>query len=258
MINLKKRRSGTDMRPLPASSPHQGSLAHVGSKVHRRAFLIGAATVALSGCVGTPTPAPIIVPEPEPEPIRPAMYQALPNERFPIPAVNVRKLEPHLWRQVVDYPTQERVGTLVVDTPAKYLYLVREGGKAIRYGIGVGRDGFSWSGRAVIAYKRKWPTWTPPAEMIERQPELAPYSAANGGMPPSLDNPLGARALYIFQDGRDTLYRVHGTNQAWSIGRAVSSGCIRLLNQDVIDLYGRVPDGTPIVVIPDQSTAIST
>ncbi|NDW07847.1 L,D-transpeptidase [Jiella pacifica] len=259
MTNLKNGQNGASERVLPACSTHHHH--RPGSSIgnlHRRGFLAGLATVALSGCVATPEPARVIAAQaPEPEPVLPAMYRAMPSERFPIPAVDIKRLEPQLWRQVVDYPTDERVGTLIVDTPAKYLYLVREGGKAMRYGIGVGRDGFSWSGRAVIAYKREWPTWTPPAEMIERQPELAPYSAANGGMPPGLDNPLGARALYIFQDGRDTLYRLHGTNQAWSIGRAVSSGCIRLLNQDVIDLYGRVPDGTPIRVIPDPSTAIA-
>lgn len=256
MTEPKERRAATTTQSPPACSHYHHPAASVGS-MHRRGLLVGLATIALSGCVATPAPAPAPVILPEPEPVRPAMYRALPNERFPIPAVDVKRLEPRLWRQVVDYPTQERTGTLVVDTPAKYLYLVMEGGKAMRYGIGVGRDGFSWSGRAVISYKRKWPTWTPPAEMIKRQPELAPFSAANGGMPPGLDNPLGARALYIFKDGRDTLYRLHGTNQAWSIGKAVSSGCIRLLNQDVIDLYGRVPDGTSIVVIPDPATALS-
>src|SRR5690606_32996575 len=113
------------------------------------------------------------------------------------------------------------------------------------YGVGIGREGFAWSGRALIAYKREWPTWTPPAEMIERQPELEPYRY---GMAPGPDNPLGARALYIFLDGRDTLYRLHGNQDERAIGRAVSSGCVRLLQQDVIDLYERVPPGTPILV----------
>ncbi len=154
---------------------------------------------------------------------------------------------------MVDNPTGEAPGTLVVDTPAKYLYFTIPGGSAVRYGIGVGREGFAWSGRAKVQYKREWPRWTPPNEMVARQPELEPYSIANGGMEPGLENPLGARALYIFQDGRDTLYRLHGTPEASSIGKAVSSGCIRLLNQDVIDLYERVPDGTPIRVIQDMS-----
>ncbi len=243
-----------------AASSHVSDEPTAGSQpqLPRRGFLIGLLGISVTGCVADPEPEPIPVVARMPEPMLPAMYRAMPNERFPLPAVDIKKLKPNLWRQVVDYPTPETAGTLVVDTPAKYLYLVMENGRALRYGIGVGRSGFSWSGRATMKYKRKWPTWTPPAEMIERQPELKPFSAANGGMQPGLDNPLGARALYIFKDGRDTLYRLHGTNQAWSIGRAVSSGCIRLINQDVIDLYGRVPDGSPIVVIPDASTALST
>ena len=108
--------------------------------------------------------------------------------------------------------------------------------------------GFEWSGRGVIQYKRAWPRWTPPDEMIARQPELEPYSAANGGKPPGLDNPLGARALYIFQDGQDTLYRIHGSPEWSSIGKSVSSGCVRMINQDVVDLFNRVQNKTPIVV----------
>lgn len=115
----------------------------------------------------------------------------------------------------------------------------------MRYGVGIGRAGFDWGGRARIATKKAWPTWTPPAEMIARQPDLEKY---RDGMSPGLDNPLGARALYIFEGNRDTLYRLHGTAETWSIGKAVSSGCVRLLQQDVIDLYNRVPDGTPIIV----------
>jgi lipoprotein-anchoring transpeptidase ErfK/SrfK len=131
----------------------------------------------------------------------------------------------------------------------RFLYLVRENGRALRYGVGIGRDGFAWSGRAIVQWKQEWPKWTPPASMIARQPELERWSAANGGMPPGLDNPLGARALYIFQNGVDTLYRVHGSPEYKSIGKAVSSGCVRLINQDVCDLYDRVPTRTPILVV---------
>jgi lipoprotein-anchoring transpeptidase ErfK/SrfK len=173
------------------------------------------------------------------------MYQAMPDERFPIPAVDLTKIDPVYYRQLVDYAVPETPGTIIVDTPNRFLYLTMEGGKAMRYGVGIGRAGFEWGGRARIQYKREWPTWTPPAEMIARQPELEEY---RNGMAPALDNPLGARALYIFEGGRDTLYRVHGTSEYWSIGKAVSSGCVRLLQQDVIDLYNRVPNGTPIVV----------
>ncbi len=221
----------------------------------RRAFLIGASAVALSGCVSTAQQAAPAKVAAAPAPVRavPPMYEAMPYEQFPLPAVNVAKVDPKFWRQEVDYPTSEKVGTVIVDTPNKYLYHVRSNGRAMRYGIGVGRDGFSWAGRAIIAYKRQWPRWTPPDEMVARQPALQPYSIANGGMPPGLKNPLGARALYIHKDGRDTIYRLHGSSEEWSIGKAVSSGCIRLLNQDVIDLYNNVRDGSTIVVIPDPS-----
>jgi lipoprotein-anchoring transpeptidase ErfK/SrfK len=181
------------------------------------------------------------------------MYFAMPQERFPIPEVNVSQIDQKFWRSEVDYSSDERVGTLIVDTPNKYLYHVLPGGRATRYGIGVGRDGFAWSGRAIVAYKREWPRWNPPDTMVARQPELEPYSIANGGWPPGLDNALGSRALYIHQNGRDTLYRLHGTTQEWSIGKSVSSGCIRLLNQDVIHLHGNVRDGSAIVVIPDPT-----
>ena len=173
------------------------------------------------------------------------MYAAMPSERFPIPAVPQSQLKPDYIRTEVVDPTGERPGTIVVETSRRYLYLVREGGRAIRYGIGVGRDGFRWSGRAVVGRKAEWPTWTPTPQMMERDPENRQWA---GGMPPGLMNPLGSRALYIFQDGRDTLYRLHGTPEVWSIGEAVSSGCVRLINQDIIDLYQRVPVGTPIVV----------
>jgi len=122
------------------------------------------------------------------------------------------------------------------------------GGQAMRYGVGLGRAGFAWEGHGNIQYKRKWPTWTPPDEMITRQPELAQYSSTHGGMEPGLDNPLGARALYIFQNGQDTLFRIHGSPEWWSIGKSVSSGCVRMINQDVCDLYDRVAGRAPIIV----------
>jgi lipoprotein-anchoring transpeptidase ErfK/SrfK len=173
------------------------------------------------------------------------LYAGIHGEAFDIPPVDVSLIRPDYRRQITDYTTTERPGTIVVDTAHRYLYLVAEGGKAMRYGVGIGRDGYTWSGRGEIRFKREWPTWTPPTEMIMRQPELEPY---RNGMAPGLDNPLGARALYIFQNGRDTLYRVHGTNDPATIGLAVSSGCVRLINQDVIDLYSRVPVGSAIVV----------
>jgi lipoprotein-anchoring transpeptidase ErfK/SrfK len=216
----------------------------------RRQFLAGAASLAsllLAGCATSSDSsrrladaAPAVPPEVL------AMYGSLPNERFPLPAARIELVDPQYWRQSVADPTGERPGTVVVDTGERFLYLVGEGGKAMRYGIGIGREGFAWSGRARIAYKREWPRWTPPPEMIERQPELEQY---RNGMEPGPDNPLGARALYIFQDGEDTLYRLHGNGDERSIGKAVSSGCVRLLHQDVIDLYERVPAGAPILVM---------
>ncbi len=177
------------------------------------------------------------------------MYGPLPNERFPIAAVDLKQVPSRFYRKEVDFKTDERVGSIIVNTKTFYAHFVMPGGRAMRYGVGLGRAGFAWSGRANIAWKRKWPTWTPPASMIRRQPELEKYSAANGGMEPGINNPLGARALYIFKNGKDTLYRLHGTPEAWSIGKAVSSGCVRFLNQDIIDLYDRVDSGARILVI---------
>ncbi|WP_206454523.1 L,D-transpeptidase [Aurantimonas marina] len=216
----------------------------------RRAILgagLSATALAVSGCVTSPPPL-AAAPKPEPIPPYPLSYGPITTEPYPIPAVPPGVVAPKYWRQIVDDPTGEVPGTLVVDPGEFFLYLVQEGGKALRYGVGVGRAGFAWSGKATIQYKRHWPTWTPPKEMIERQPELEKYSAANGGQPPGLNNPLGARALYLFQNGRDTLYRIHGSPEAHSIGRAVSSGCVRLLNHEIIDLYDRVPDGTTVLV----------
>ena len=176
------------------------------------------------------------------------MYGSVSDGGFVIPAIPYQQINPRYYRQRVVDPTGERPGTIVVDTPSRFLYLVEPGGSAMRYGVGIGREGFSWSGEGVIQWKQKWPKWTPPDEMVARQPELVKYSAKNGGMAPGLNNPLGARALYIFQNGQDTLYRLHGSPEWNSIGKAVSSGCVRLMNQDIIDLYDRVPEKARVVV----------
>ncbi|WP_291001371.1 L,D-transpeptidase [Hoeflea sp.] len=149
----------------------------------------------------------------------------------------------------MDFSSPYPVGTVIVNTKTYFLHLIQEGGKAMRYGVGLGRQGFEWSGEGVIQWKQAWPKWTPPDEMIARQPELVNWSAANGGMPPGLDNPLGARALYIFQNGEDTLYRIHGSPEYWTIGKSVSSGCVRMINQDAVDLYGRVTNGARLIVV---------
>lgn len=219
-------------------------------RLSRRAFIIGAGStlgVAVAGCQSARQaagPAARLTSNPYEK-----MYGALPHEKFPVPAVKLARLDDQFLRREVDYDTDEPEGTVIVDTKTFYLHLVGRNGRAMRYGVGLGRAGFEWSGRGNIAWKRKWPKWTPPAEMIERQPELAKYSEARGGMKPGLDNPLGARALYIFQNGEDTLYRLHGTGDARSIGKAVSSGCVRLLNQDVIDLYDRARPRSDIIVV---------
>lgn len=215
--------------------------------ISRRTLLLGAAS-ALGGCTAgvSPDVEPLAYTH-GPASYYASIYAAIPDERFPIPTIDVRTIDPRYLRQEVAYSTPERPGTIVVDPSAKFLYLVWENGQALRYGVGVGREGFGWSGRATIRRKAEWPTWTPPRAMIEREPRLAPYA---DGMPGGLDNPLGARALYLYQDGRDTLYRLHGTNEPQSIGNAVSSGCIRLFNQDIIDLYRRTPTGTVVVVLP--------
>ncbi|HEX5934140.1 MAG TPA: L,D-transpeptidase [Pseudorhizobium sp.] len=176
------------------------------------------------------------------------MYASFEDGGFVLPEVPFKKVEPKWRRQIVVDPTGEAPGTIVVRLEERHLYWVQPGGDALRYGVGIGREGFSWQGEGVIQWRQKWPKWTPPAEMIARQPQLARFSAENGGQPPGLDNPLGARALYIFQNGQDTLYRLHGSPEWNSIGRAVSSGCVRLMNQDIIDLYERVPNKARIVV----------
>lgn len=176
------------------------------------------------------------------------MYGTVEDGGFVIPAVPYQKIDRRYYRQRVVDPTGERPGTVVVDTRSRFLYVVEPGGSAMRYGVGIGREGFAWSGEGVIQWRQKWPKWTPPDEMVARQPELVKYSAKNGGMQPGLKNPLGARALYIFQNGKDTLYRLHGSPEWNSIGKAVSSGCVRLMNQDIIDLYDRVPNKARVVV----------
>jgi len=210
------------------------------------ALFASAGAAALAGCASTANQQEII------DDATPAgsdyarIYGPRLNEPYPIPAVDLQKIDPKYLRQEVSNDTGEPAGTIVVDTADRFLYLTLDHGRAIRYGIGVGREGFAWSGRGYVGYKKQWPTWTPPAEMVARDPNAAPWA---DGMPPGPMNPLGARALYIFEHGKDTLYRLHGNPDVTSIGKAVSSGCIRLMQQDVIDLYARVPTGTKVVVL---------
>ncbi|KGF67095.1 ErfK/YbiS/YcfS/YnhG family protein [Hoeflea sp. BAL378] len=178
-------------------------------------------------------------------------YGTIKDSGYSVPAVPISKVDKRFHRQIVSYGTTEKPGTIIVDTPNRFLYFVLPGRKAVRYGIGVGKAGFAWEGEAYIAWKQEWPTWTPPKEMIDRKPELAKYG--DGGMQPGLTNPLGARALYLFNEkGEDTLFRLHGTPEWKSIGTAASSGCIRLINQDIIDLYNRVRPGKGARVVVKQ------
>jgi lipoprotein-anchoring transpeptidase ErfK/SrfK len=174
----------------------------------------------------------------------PNSVMALPTEDQPEQG-QPKELPAHLKRQLVDFQTKEPAGTIIVDTPNTYLYLVLGGGKALRYGVRVGREGFTWSGTERVSRMREWPDWHPPAEMIERQPYLPRFMAGGNG------NPLGARALYL----GNTLYRIHGTNQPSTIGQTVSSGCVGLLNEDIEDLYSRVQVGTRVVVWPGNPPA---
>jgi lipoprotein-anchoring transpeptidase ErfK/SrfK len=210
----------------------------------RRVAAIGAfATGALALCaVALPGPAAATPAQLFPFMLMPPM-QSAPSAVEAAPSDDegvVRELPARLRRQIVSYPTREAAGTVIIDTPNTYLYYVLGGGQAIRYGIGVGRDGFTWSGVQSVTRKAEWPDWTPPPEMIARQPYLPRHMAGGPG------NPLGARAMYL----GGTVYRIHGTNAPETIGTQVSSGCIRLTNEDVTDLYSRVNVGTRVIVRP--------
>jgi lipoprotein-anchoring transpeptidase ErfK/SrfK len=213
----------------------------------RRVFLAGL-PLALAGCqTSRMEQRPVVQAIPRVDPYYAEMYDTLEDGRFTIAAMDVSKIDPEWLRQRVDYDGPERAGTVVVDPDGRHLYLVGDDGTAMRYGIGVGREGFGWSGAATIKRKAVWPTWTPPAAMVARDEKAREWA---GGMPGGPENPLGARALYLYQGDRDTLYRIHGTSEPWSIGTAVSSGCIRLFNHDIVDLHRRVPNGTRVVVLP--------
>lgn len=180
-----------------------------------------------------------------------SLYGPISGEPYPVPGLRPNTVPAAFHRRTISYDGGEAPGTIIVDPHSHYLYLVNGDGTAIRYGVGVGRSGFGWSGVADIRNKQAWPDWYPPKEMLDRQPELAAKMSelrSGIGMPGGPGNPLGARALYLWQGNKDTLYRIHGTVEPWTIGKSVSSGCIRMINQDVIDLYDRVPTGTKVIV----------
>lgn len=211
------------------------------------------ALLALGACV------PAVTEPPSPEvvarkaPVEPAETAYLSRADGPhkIPAVPLEKLPEDFRRQVVDYQTDMPPGSIVIHPGQKFLYFVTEPGKAIRYGISVGRQGFDWAGEAVVSQTRNWPTWTPPPEMIERDPKLSKWEKGQPGGP---SNPLGARAIYLLSNGRDYGYRIHGTPDWWSIGKRASSGCIRMIHQDVIDLNTRVQKGAQVLVLNADGT----
>ena len=226
-------------------------------------------TIMLAGCGGpdgtqlatAAPPAPEAVrvaamaPPPPPAPkFNPkfaALYQPA-DDKFPVPGVAPALVRKGFERKEVDYVTKETPGTIVVDPHAHYLYYVEPNGRAMRYGVAVGKAGFAWSGQAIIKTKQEWPDWYPPKEMIERHPELKPQLdklQSGQGVPGGYRNPLGARAMYLWQGNKDTYFRIHGTLEPHSIGTNASSGCIRLINQDAIDLYNRVQEGTKVVVL---------
>lgn len=208
----------------------------------RRSFLVGSAlglgALGLAGCASSDG---MSLAEAE------KLYGPVPTEKFPIPGVDVNKVNPKYFRRTVSYETKEAPGTIIVDPGNYYVYRVEDGGSATRYGANVGRAGFLWSGDAYVGRKSEWATWTPPKEMIQRQPEVAKYAR---GMPGGLDNPLGARTLHLYQNGTYTLYTIYATSDPESIGSGVTSGCVGLLSQDMIDLYARTPVKTKVVVLP--------
>ena len=215
------------MRKRPVQNPPENQPLS-SSALSRRAVIVGM-PLMLGGCVGF------------------ASYGSVSDGGFIIPAVDVTSIDSSLMRTEVAWSGKEKPGSIVVNVPQRRLYLVQAGGRALRYGVGVGRsEGANFRGTAVIGRKEKWPHWTPTANMIAAIPRYKPYA---GGLDGGIENPLGARALYLYRDGRDTFFRLHGTTEPETIGQAVSSGCIRLFNQDIIDLFDRVPVGTQVKVV---------
>ena len=233
-----RSRDGSERRVL-----HEGARLGLQSGcLDRRSFLLGSAAgfgaLALGGCETSDGMSRAEAAK---------FYGPVPNEKFPIPAVDVAKIDPKYYRRTVRYDTKETPGTIIVDPGHYYVYRIEGDGNATRYGANVGRAGFLWSGEAYVGRKAEWPIWTPPKEMILRQPEARKYA---GGMAPGLDNPLGARTLYLYRDGVYMLYTIYSTSDPELIGTGVTSGCTGLLSQDMIDLYSRTPIKTKVIVLP--------
>ena len=239
---------------------------------NRRVFSVSGASalaVGLAGCGGGSFLPDVMNGDPAPKgEIRPtqnfarttqrskydSLYGAYPGERFPISSFDYDQIDPVFLRQSVKFTRPEAPGSIVIDPSSRHLFYVESPGTATRYGVGVGREGFLWSGSAYIQMKRDWPDWVPPREMVERQPEirekLEPIAGRGLGVPGGSKSPLGARAMYLWADGHDLGYRIHGTTEPETIGSNVSSGCIRMINQDIAHLYARVSKSTPVTVLP--------
>lgn len=219
-----------------------GSRPFTGAQKTRRSFLVGSAAgigaLSLGGCFTSEDKARMEAA---------ALYGPVPDNRFPIPAVDLSKMDPKYFRRTVRYETQEAPGTIIVDPGNYFVYRIEGDGNATRYGANVGRDGFLWNGEAYVGRKAEWPIWTPPREMIKRQPETAKYAR---GMPGGPENPLGARTLYLYQNGAYTLYTIYASSDPETIGTNLTSGCTGLLTQDMIDLYDRTPVKTKVIVLP--------
>jgi lipoprotein-anchoring transpeptidase ErfK/SrfK len=231
------------------------------------------AAASLAGCAST-NPSPVIQASALPPPRGPSplasqdvadavqpkygeVYGAVKDGTFTVPGVDLARVNSAFLRTNVSYETKEAPGTIVIDPASHYLYHVEEGGRATRYGVGVGREGFVWAGEAAINSKQEWPDWYPPKEMLARRPDLMPHMVklqSGIGMHGGPDNPLGARAMYLWAGKQDTLFRIHGTNEPWTIGSSQSSGCIRMINQDAMHLYERTPVGTKVVVLASAFT----
>jgi lipoprotein-anchoring transpeptidase ErfK/SrfK len=227
--------------------------------MNRRIMMFGA-PLALAGCATTAATPPPLAMSYAPraaadDPDYEAIYAALDGEPFPVPAIDLSRIvDAKFLRREVDFETAEPPGTVVVDPNERFAWYVIGNGRAVRYGVGVGKvEAFNFQGEATIAWKARWPKWTPTPDMIAREPER--YGPLRDGLPGGPRNPLGPRALYLHRDGRDTLYRLHGTVEPWTIGTKASSGCIRLLNQDIVDLHDRVRDGARAVVLPIREPA---
>ena len=254
------------------------------SLLSRRAFFLGASLTglgfSLASCVtDSASIKPVVVASADPtslpvqqvdgrpvdeirQPVQPltpdgqydynAIYGQMTDGQFVVPAVDIKRIGEPFLRAEVDYSTDQEAGTIVVDPKAHYLYYILGGGRAMRYGVGVGKQGFGWSGSAQIHFKRVWPDWYPPKEMIARRPDLRPTLTtlqSGVGMRGGPRNPITGRAMYLWQGNKDTLFRIHGTNEPYSIGHNASSGCIRMVIQDVIDLYARTPLGAKVIVL---------